>query len=93
MFVADWYDLGLLLIEVLAVTGLEAVFRGINSILLGVPLVPNSRLVYKELDPALIGVMLATEPELTLVRRRLDLMAAGEEDERDHPKDVLRLAL
>ena len=92
MFVSDWYDLGLLLIEVPAMTGLEAVFSGFKSIL-GVLLVPDPRLVYKGLDLALIGVMVATEPELTLFRRRLDLMAAGEEDERDHPKDVLRLAL
>lgn len=93
VFVADWYDLGLLLNEVLAVTELEAVFRGSKSILIGVLLVPDPRLVYMELDPALIGMILATEPELTLARCRLGLVAAGEEGERDHPRDVLRLAL
>ena len=79
--VADSDELGLLLIEVLAVTGLEVVSRGFKCILIGVLLVPDSRFVYKELDPALTVVISATEPELTLVRHRLGSVAAGEEDE------------
>ena len=43
VFVAGWYDLGLLLIEVLAVTGLEAVFRGFESMLICVLWVPWAR--------------------------------------------------
>lgn len=90
---ADWYDVCPLLIDVLAVTGLGAEFRGFKSIPSGVLLVPDSRFVFKELDPALIGVILAMKPELTLVRRRLGFVAAGEADERDHPRDVFRLVL
>lgn len=46
VFAADWYDLGLLLIEVLVVTAPETAFEGFRFIDIGVLLVPEPRLVH-----------------------------------------------